>query len=141
MAKGVTCKVEGVAVFKSGLRKYLKLIEEDVDSSLSKASNEIVAEAKANCTLPSVAATISQSKSGKQYHVTTQGEHSAYLEFGTGNFAKSLLAPYPKDWKDMAMNFYINGLGRTPAQPYLYPAYQKNAGEAILEIENKIEGH
>lgn len=141
MAKAITGKIEGMRTFLSNLNKYKKEIEKDVDSSLSKASKEMASEAKANCALPSVASTIQQAKIENKYVVTTQGEHSAYLEFGTGNFAKSLLGPYPKDWKDMAMKFYINGLGRTPSQPYLYPAYQKNAGEAIMEIIEKVEGH
>lgn len=141
MAKMITGKVEGMRTFLSNLKKYQKAIEKDVDGSLSKASKDIVSEAKANCVVPSVAGTISQTKVDNQYHITTKGVESAYLEFGTGNYAKALLGPYPQDWKDLARRFYINGLGRTPAQPYLYPAYQKNAGEAIMEIIDKVEGH
>lgn len=141
MANKVTCKVEGVRDFLSNLKRYQKQIAKDVDTSLNVASKNIAMEAKGNCIIPSIAGTIQQSKVGDQYQVTTQGEESAYLEFGTGNFAKALLGPYPEDWKNMARKFYINGLGRTLAKPYLYPAFQKNAGEAVHEIIDKVEGY
>lgn len=141
MAKGFTARLEGLAEFKSGIKRYAELIQKDVDTGLNKAGNEIVTDAKARCIVPSIAAGISIIKAQSRYEITTQGEESAYLEFGTGNYAKALLGPYPKDWVDMAMTFFINGLGRTPASPYLYPPFQQNAGEAVLEIADKIAGH
>lgn len=95
--------------------------------------------AKTNCKIQSIGQTIRYGKVDDKYQVTTEGETSVYLEFGTGNFAKTLLGNYPDDWKDMAMQFYINGLGRSPASPFVYPAYQQHAGEAVLTIEDKIE--
>lgn len=141
MAKVVTSKLEGLAAFKAGLKKYSALIQKDTETTLAKASADMASEAKSKCTIPSIAAGISVTKVQNRFEITTEGEESAYLEFGTGNFAKALLGPYPKDWVDMARTFFINGLGRTPAQPYLYPAFQHNAGEAVLELANKIESH
>lgn len=141
MAKAITVKVEGLAEFKKGLAQYVKLIQKDVDDTLKQAVQDIGMTAKTNCKIQSIGQTIRAGKINGKYSVTTEGDTSVYLEFGTGNFAKTLLGNYPQDWKDMAMRFYINGLGRSPAEPYLYPAYQKHAGEAVLTIEDKIERH
>lgn len=141
MANKITAKIEGIQNLKTTLTRYGKLIEKDVDGTLAKSAQDIVTEAKSRCVIPSIAVGISMQRVNNMYVVTTEGAESAYLEFGTGNFAKALLGPYPKDWVDMARTFFINGMGRTPAQPYLYPAFQRNAGEAIIEIIDKIEGH
>jgi hypothetical protein len=139
MAKLFKVKVEGLDALKSNLNRYLKDIQKDVDLTLMEAVRDIGMTAKTNCKIQSIGQTIRSGKIDGKYRVTTEGETSVYLEFGTGNFAKTLLGNYPQDWKDMAMRFYINGLGRSAASPYLYPAYQKHAGEAVLIIEDKIE--
>lgn len=54
------------------------------------------------------------------------GEMPAYIEFGTGEYAAETLGPYPEDWKALAYDFYVNGKGKLPARPYMYPAYVKN---------------
>jgi len=36
---------------------------------------------------------------------------AAYFEFGTGLSAREILAPYPQWIKDIAWQFYVNGLG------------------------------
>lgn len=60
---------------------------------------------------------------------------SAYFEFGTGLSAKSILAPYPQEVKDIAMEFYVTGKGTLKGKPYFYPAVFKN--ETILNQELK----
>lgn len=134
-------RVDGLDKFKRELSKYGKFIDKTVTGSLQKSAQDIVTDAKSQCIIPTIASGISMQKVDNRFVVTTEGVESAYLEFGTGNYAKALLGPYPKDWVDMARTFFINGLGRTPASPYLFPAYQQNAGEAIIEIIDKIEGH
>lgn len=138
--KMVSLRVEGLSQLKSALKTYHKKVAGVVDKTLMEAVKDIGMTAKTNCKIQSIGQTIAYGKINGKYSVTTEGDTSVYLEFGTGNFAKTLLGNYPQDWKDMAMRFYINGLGRSPAEPYLYPAYQKHAGEAVLTIEDRIEG-
>lgn len=57
----------------------------------------------------------------------------AYIEFGTGVFVT--VAP---EWKDMAWQFYVNGKGRMPARPYLYPAFVKGRNDFVNTIQRKI---
>lgn len=47
----------------------------------------------------------------------------AWLEFGTGEFAAEYLASMEPEVKEMARQFYVNGLGKLKTTPYLIPAY------------------
>lgn len=141
MGKPISAKLVGLGAFKSALTRYAKTIEKDVDKTLLRRVQMMGTTAKANCRVQSIAQTIRAGKVDNHFEVNTDGVTSVYLEFGTGNYAKTLLGSYPQDWKDMAMKFYINGLGRTPAQPYLYPAFQQHAGEAVIDIIDSIERH
>jgi hypothetical protein len=141
MPKPIKIRVEGLATVKRALRQYQKQIEKDVYEVYEQSANEMAADARAYCEVPIVAEGIHVTRANGWYAVETEGDVSAWIEFGTGNYAKALLASYPEEWRDMAMRFYINGLGRTPSMPYLYPAYQKNASEAVDKIIDKIEGH
>lgn len=77
------------------------------------------------------------SKKGLKAEVGVKGnnEMAAYIEFGTGLSAVSILAPYPQWVKDIAMEFYINGKGTLTGKPYFYPAVFRN--EKILNQELK----
>lgn len=57
------------------------------------------------------------------YTLTSGAWYSAYVEFGTGQHAKTYLASIPDNyWKDLARKFYVNGEGWTRPHPFLYPA-------------------
>ena len=77
------------------------------------------------------------SEKGLKAEVGVKGsnEMAAYIEFGTGLSAASILAPYPKWVKDIAMEFYINGKGTLKGKPYFYPAVFRN--ETLLKKEVK----
>lgn len=65
--------------------------------------------------------------SGKGYRIWVDaGKMGAYIEFGTGEYARSTVGLYDQEWRDMAYEFYVNGKGKLPARPYMYPAYVKN---------------
>lgn len=68
------------------------------------------------------------SNKGFKGEVGIMGENklAAYLEFGTGLSAVSILASYPQYVKDVAMAFYVNGKGTLKGKPYFYPAVFKN---------------
>ena len=67
--------------------------------------------------------------------VKGNNEMAAYIEFGTGLSAASILAPYPQWVKDIAMEFYVNGKGTLTGKPYFYPAVFRN--ETLLKKEMK----
>jgi hypothetical protein len=142
MGKGfVKVRIEGLSELKAALKQYEAKIAKDIDATLTQAGNNIARDAKRRCIDRAVASTITFRKIDKQYLIETRGDMSAYIEFGTGNYAKILLGNYPPEWRAMAMEFFINGLGRLPSSPYLYPSFQQHAGEAVIKIVDKIEGH
>jgi len=48
---------------------------------------------------------------------------AAYVNFGTGTFAAQYLAGLPSDIQELARQYYVNGQGRLPANPYLTNPY------------------
>ena len=66
-------------------------------------------------------------------------EMMIFSELGTGQFAASYLSNKPQDIKDEAMKFYKNGLGRTIAEPIIYPLIIRYSEEIPKEIDKRIE--
>lgn len=48
---------------------------------------------------------------------------AAYVNFGTGTFAAQYLAGMPSDIQALAREYYVNGKGRLPSNPYLTAPY------------------
>ncbi|TDO21887.1 hypothetical protein [Pedobacter duraquae] len=66
------------------------------------------------------------------------GKMGAYIEFGTGEYAKETLSAYNKEWRDMAYEFFINGEGKLPARPYMYPAWVKNTTGLMDRLRKRM---
>lgn len=60
---------------------------------------------------------------------------AAYIEFGTGLSAREILAPYPQWVKDIAMQFFVNGLGTLQGKPYLYNNFLKNVEKFKADLQ------
>lgn len=67
------------------------------------------------------------------------GKMGAYIEFGTGEFAKSTLAAYNEEWRALAYNFFVNGEGKLPARPYMYPSWVKNTTGLLDRLRNRMK--
>ena len=63
-------------------------------------------------------------------------EYAAYVEFGTGPFAAKYVKQLPIEWQKYALTFYVNGKGRLPAHPYLYPAFNITKDMLIKDLQN-----
>ncbi|WP_312364053.1 hypothetical protein [Sphingobacterium sp.] len=76
-------------------------------------------------------------KGGLQGEVGVMGSDPlpAYIEFGTGLFAVDILSNYPQWVKDIAMKFYVNGMGTLQGKPYLY----NNFLIVKIEFEKKLK--
>lgn len=77
------------------------------------------------------------SKGGLSADVGVMGDNplAAYIEFGTGLSAVEILAPYPQWIKDVAMEFYINGMGTLKGEPYLYNNYLRLMHSFRVELD------
>lgn len=63
----------------------------------------------------------------------------AYIEFGTGLSAKSILAPYPEEVKQTAIKFFVNGRGTLIGHPYLFNNYQIVVTEFTKELNTFLK--
>lgn len=135
-----TFKINGL----KGLQGILTKAEKDVDSIIKEvllnSANSILQDALSR--LPADSGAIRSSfaievtDSGYKVTIFSNEEVAAYIEFGTGDFAKAYLAGKPKEIVDEAIKFYVNGKGKMPAQPYLFPAYLARR-DGILELIDK----
>lgn len=64
---------------------------------------------------------------------------SAWVEFGTGNFAKEYVATLPKEWQDEAMKFFISGKGRGHAQPFFFPSVFRHRDDILAQVELELQ--
>lgn len=62
-----------------------------------------------------------------------RNRYAAYQEFGTG--AKVQI---PKGLEDYAMTFYVNGKGRLPANPFLFPAFFEQTKKFVERIGKEL---
>jgi hypothetical protein len=71
---------------------------------------------------------------GLDGEVGFRNRYAAYVEFGTGTKVQ-----IPQGLEDYAMTFYVNGKGRLPARPFLFPAWFKGSGEFMKRIKEAME--
>lgn len=71
--------------------------------------------------------------------IYSNNELAAYIEFGTGDFAAQYLGGQPQEVRDEAIKFYVNGQGRIPASPYLFPVFYKYRDEMVREADASIQ--
>lgn len=120
--------------------------EEVIRSTILEFANRVFSEAMSKLGKPALIGTFSLQVADNGYTVTilTNSAISAYVEFGTGtgNFKKTL-AQYAGDEqplvKEEAIKFYVNGLGKIAAQPYLFPPFFKYGEELFREINRRLE--
>lgn len=75
---------------------------------------------------------------GTKSSIVIGAPYSAYVEFGTGQFAKEYVASLPDSWKEEAMKFFVNGEGHTQPHPFFYPAVNQHLPELIPEVEKEL---
>lgn len=81
------------------------------------------------------------SKGGLKAEVGVMGDNplAAYIEFGTGLSAREILAPYPQWIRDIAMQFYVNGMGTLKGKPYLYNNYLRILHGFRVELDKILK--
>lgn len=124
-----------------GLQNLLAKAEKDIDRIIKEvllsSANSILQDALSR--LPANSGAIRSSfaiavtDNGYTVTIFSDEEVAAYIEFGTGDFAKAYLAGKPAEVVAEAIKFFVNGKGKMPAQPYLFPAYLARR-DAILDL-------
>ena len=65
-------------------------------------------------------------------------ELSAYVEFGTGEFAAAYVASLPKEAQDEARKFFVNGKGKGNPQPFFFPSIFANQEKLLQFIDDEL---
>lgn len=59
--------------------------------------------------------------------------YAPYVEFGTGQYVE-----VDSEFKDLAMEFYVNGQGKMRPRPFLIPAFYSERNKFIQNIKNIV---
>lgn len=62
-----------------------------------------------------------------------------YVEFGTGSSAAQYVPTLPAEIQAVARQYYINGQGTIKKQPYLIPAFLKEAPKFVEELKKILK--
>lgn len=112
-----------------------KIIDEVLHEKVQEALQEInsrlpVAEWKSNGTIEKI---------DGGYNLWFDNELIVYFSLGTGNFSKAYLSDKPQEFKDEAMKFFVNGLGKTPSHDLIIPQVTRVLLEVDLEVTRRVE--
>lgn len=58
----------------------------------------------------------------------------AYIEFGTGTYVEVV-----PEWKDIAWQFYVNGMGQLHPHPFFWPAFREGRERYIQGLKDSLE--
>lgn len=76
---------------------------------------------------------------GSVFVDNSAGEIAAWVEFGTGQSAARYLVSVPREWRELARTYYVNGRGTILAQPYLLPAFMKHQKLYIKDLKEALK--
>ena len=128
-------KVYGLSKLKEALKKVNSKASIETKFEVARGLSQI--ELSAKMIVPVDLGKLKQSikteidPSGFRGKVNATEHYAPYVEFGTGQFVKiptqfdSISKDYKIDFKKMAMDFYVNGQGRTRPRPFLIPSWAK----------------
>jgi hypothetical protein len=120
------------------LKKIKNELAKEIDMELAAGAEEIALLAKQKA--PGMIANgISVTKmSFLRYSIDSNYNYSAYVEFGTGQFFRDYRSQLTNEWRTIAREFYVNGLGTTRQQPFLYPSVTQVKPKLYKRLNNLI---
>lgn len=140
MAGRTSVEMAGLDALIKRTEKLGKVIQEEVDLELT--ASVMTMDATAKRLAPADKGGGSGIR-GRMFVDTTMflskrlgnsSEYAAYQEFGTGFHAADYVTTLPEDWQEYAKSFFVNGQGRIPAHPFLYPAFEQERPRLIKRI-------
>jgi len=142
VAKGITIKLEGLDKVLKNLKEEGDDIKKMVDFAMAANTEAMASEAKNRAPVDTgrLRASITSNKiRNYSYELVAQTKYAPYLEFGTGKYAATYVGGLEKEWQILAKQFYVNGQGRIPAQPYFYPSVKRITPILFKDVENILD--
>lgn len=133
-------KIEGLEEVIRRIEDYSKTMGDDIDEELSVGAQNIAQRARQDAPIGRTGALGNYIRASVTERYNKQVEafapYSAYVEFGTGSrvFEAKSGFMFTPEMKEFAHEFYVNGKGRQPAQPFLFPAFEVEKLEIIRRI-------
>jgi hypothetical protein len=130
---------EGNSLFLKKIKNLPREVQEEVEDELQVAIDSIYNEAL-KLAPTDLAGGVGIRGSGYKDVRGLEGEvgftnkYAAYQEFGTGSRVN-----IPLGLEKYAMTFFVNGEGRLPATPFLFPAFFREGREFEKRLGNILE--
>lgn len=140
MAKGAIINTIGRDLEKyrkDKIKQVRNLVQDSITKVELMANRDLTANSTAEFNLNFIHVDKKFEKGGLKGEVGVMGDNdmAAYIEFGTGLSAKDILSDYPQWVRDIAYQFYVNGLGTLRGKPYLYNNFLIVQAEFERELE------
>jgi HK97 gp10 family phage protein len=126
----MSIKVKGLDEAIKALAKYSEEVKIDTANAMNTSMLAVESNAKRNVPVDTgrLRASIVTTKANQNDLVARTivgANYGPYIEFGTGAFASEYLVSQDAEMQRYAMQFYVNGRGRLPARPFLFPAWEQ----------------
>lgn len=137
----VTYKIKGLDKLKRDLKRAKTNIDRAFSEQLQIAAYEIQSRSITGVPVDFGVLRNSINVEGMQlsWSVYASVFYAPYVEFGTGQFARNTVGKLPTEWQQHAAEFFVNGKGRQPAQPFFYPAVRAVAKTIQNEVDKAIQ--
>lgn len=131
-------KVKGFATVKRLFRELENELPNEVEKELKKVADAILADAvnrvPVDKGLLKASAFVEKTENG--WTIGFSAKYAPYQEFGSGS-----LTEVPTGYESYAMEFYVDGSGRTPAQPFLFPAFLKQRDSIVDKLAQGLNDY
>lgn len=130
----VSVTVSGLGQTRAALERYRRSVPDRVQAATDRTGQAVAREAKglAPFDLGDLRASIAYVPgTGGRGAVEATADHAPYVEFGTGD-----RVDVPSGLESYARQFYVNGEGHTPAQPFLFPAAEAHRDTHLKNVRD-----
>ena len=132
----VSFSLEGLSDVLASVRSYDGQTRSRVQNTVARYAYKIAREAKGLAPVDStlLRGSIRAEIGSFAADVVADAPHAPYVEFGTGSEVS-----VPPGLEDYAREFYVDGSGHTPAQPFLFPAVEANRAPFRRDLEEAVD--
>lgn len=113
---------------------YISKIDTIINDNVRQA--EQAAKSKLPAQYGELKASISSNRIEElKYQLRADKDYAAYVEFGTGKWAREYVATLEPEWELLASRFKTMNPGNTEEEPYFYPAVKDMWKNMLAEIK------